>query len=177
MIRRITPFRFSLRTLLVSVVIAAILAAVPELITWTIHFAWLTGPIIGLCVFAIVANKPRTPDAKISRQRRVLEWFLLSTMVVFVVATGFANIRWQFFFHATGLPRGFPYPDPYLMQIHDWWERLHPPPPGFVKLHGEYNFVLQLTNAAFFIAQLLFFAAAGYVFRSTQRGDSAIQQD
>ncbi|MEL6109692.1 MAG: hypothetical protein AAFU85_27090 [Planctomycetota bacterium] len=88
----------------------------------------------------------------------------MSTMLALVVAAAFARMRWVTLFH-DGMPQAFPYPDRYLLVIHDWWDRTHPPAAGTMKLHGEYDFVLQLTNATLMVALLLFFAVAGYAFR------------
>ena len=33
--------------------------------------------------------------------------------------------------------RGFPYPDPWMLELYDWFDYMNPNPPGTIKLHGE----------------------------------------
>lgn len=34
-------------------------------------------------------------------------------------------------------PRPFPYPDPWLNALNDWYDARYPVPPGYIKIHGE----------------------------------------
>jgi len=45
-------------------------------------------------------------------------------------------------------PRAFPYPDPWLKALHDWYDARYPVPPGFLKLHGELRRVRLTVSAA-----------------------------
>lgn len=51
-----------------------------------------------------------------TRHRIVHEWFL------------YGDPAW---------PRPWPYPDHAISALHDWLDERNPPPPGFIKIHGE----------------------------------------
>ena len=41
---------------------------------------------------------------------------------------GMLDVQW---------PRPFPYPDPWLNSLHDWFDERYPVPPDSLKIHGE----------------------------------------
>jgi len=39
--------------------------------------------------------------------------------------------------HDEQWPRLFPYPDTWIRELNDWYDKRYPAPPGTIKLHGE----------------------------------------
>jgi hypothetical protein len=96
----------------------------------------------------------------------LLGWFIASLALLPVIGCWFIRHRWVTAFDDALWPRPFPYPDLFLMKIHDWWDRLHPAEPGFLKIHGEFYAVLLGTNVLFLASCLAGGAVCGYVFRN-----------
>jgi hypothetical protein len=65
---------------------------------------------------------------------------LLVIVLTVVVYLLWALQRWNSFIY--GLDRGFPYPDPWLVALHRWFDIRHPASPGSLKLCGEFYRVL-----------------------------------
>ena len=158
-------FRFGLRSLFALVFVVAIFAAFPILLHVLVWLIWFTGPSIAIFIFLITRNATYTnsPTAA-ERWPRLAGWLVLACAAIPFVACWFIRYRWITAFSDDRWPRPFPYPDVYLLQIHDCWDRLHPVTDG-IKIHGEYYAVLQDINTLVLIACVAFGALAGFLFR------------
>ena len=154
-----TVFRFGLRTLLFAFSIVAICAACPGLFTvlaWPIR---VTGPTAVAAAFIVVRRlTPNHTRCSVSNR-----WIFLFSAAIPLCGFMFARHRWLNAFRDTLFPRPLPYPDVYLVQIHDWWDRLHPVEPTSMKIHGEYYSVLLGINALLFFSCVLFGGVAGLI--------------
>jgi hypothetical protein len=48
---------------------------------------------------------------------------------------------------AISAQRAWPYPDRSLIRLHDWLDEKNPPPPGSLKIHGEWDKVCLILGA------------------------------
>jgi hypothetical protein len=96
----------------------------------------------------------------------IVGWFIAYLALLPVVGCWFIRHRWVNAFDDDRWPIPFPYPDLFLLEIHDWWDRLNPAGPSEVKIHGEFYAVLLGTNALFLVACIACGAICGYVFRN-----------
>lgn len=160
-------FQFSLRSLFAFVFVAALIAA-----NWSFvasFFLWwfvLTGPMLVLTSFCVVRwlSRPSSPPAS-PRFASYLGWFAALLAFAQLAFCVFVRHRWVDPWNDAMWPRGFPYPDLFLMEIHDRWNRLNPAPPGSIKIHGEYFAVYRCITGIALGACLLFGMVCGYVFR------------
>ena len=158
-------FRFGLRSLLALVFVVAIFAAFPFLLHVLAWLVWFTGPLIAVCVFQMTRNATCTNSPNdAERWPGLVAWLVLGCTAIPFIACWFIRHRWINAFSDDRWPRPFPYPDAYLLEIHDWWDRLHPVTDG-LKIHGEYDAVLQRINTLVLLACVVFGVIAGYVFR------------
>jgi hypothetical protein len=162
-----TRFRFTIRALFVLVVIVAVCSACPLVPLFIAFFVPYSGPLLAFATFLFVRGATRSGDADALPQWPSLPgWFSVCVASLPLVATWFVRHRHVSCWHDPKWPRGFPYPDIYLVQIHDWWDRLHPPEPGAFKIHGEYYTLLHGINFLVLLACLIFGAVCGAVFRN-----------
>jgi hypothetical protein len=50
--------------------------------------------------------------------------------------------------HDPAWPRAFPYPDIWVHDLEAYWDRTRPAPPGFIKMHGEFQRVQRAAGVA-----------------------------
>ena len=156
--------RFGIQSLLAFTFVVAINFAFPDLRDVLLWMVWITGPAAALLVFWVVRGMTH---CHLRRWPRTSGWssVLISALALF--ACLFIRHRWVNAHNDDDWPRALPYPDTYLVQVHDWWDRLHPAAPNAIKIHGEYYSILYGVNGLLFAAFLVFGAVAGYVFRDT----------
>jgi hypothetical protein len=163
-----TQLSIGLRSLLGLVFIVAMFAVFPILLHASVWLVWFTGPVIAICTFLLARNATRTNlPPGVERRPRLGGWFMLACSAIPLPASIFIRRRWIIAFSDDQWPRPFPYPDVYLMRLHDWWDRLHPVTDG-LKIHGEHYAVLQGTNILVLIASAVFGLFGGYVFRDVE---------
>lgn len=158
-------FRFSLATLLLVVCIVSVVAAFPVTLMFFVWLAPLCGPVLGLCLGFVVWHAAR-PQNSAHRWPPVLGWFAACLALLLVLGCWFIRHRWINGFDDNAWPRPFPYPDLLLLEIHDWWDRLHPAPAGSLKIDGEFYAVLLGANALFLFACLVCGVVCGRVLRT-----------
>jgi hypothetical protein len=162
-------FRFTIRASIVLVFIVAVCSAFPVVPLVIASFVPYSGPLLAFAAFLFVRGATRSSDAdRLPQWPSLMGWFALCVASLPLIALWFVRHRHVSCWHDPKWPRGFPYPDVYLIQIHDWWDRLHPAEPGTIKIHGEYYTVLHGINFFVLLACLIFGAVCGYVF---QNGD------
>jgi hypothetical protein len=157
--------RVWLRTLLVLIPVIALFTAFPvafHFVAWTAPF---TGITLGVVAFVLVWRAAR-PGRGESGEPSVPEHFIACLAFLPVVGAWFVRHRWLAAFEDDRWPRPFPYPDLLLLEIHDWWDRLHPAGPGAWKYHGEFYAVLLGTNVLFLFACATAGVFCGYGFRN-----------
>jgi len=159
-------FRFTIRALLIVVFAVAICFAFPIVPLCVAWFVPLSGPLFAFAAFLFVrsATRPDSTDSPL-QWPSLTGWIALCVASLPLIVTWFIRHRWVHAFDVDW-PRPFPYPDRLLLEIHDWWDRLHPAADGLIKVHGEYHSVLLGTNALVLLACLIFGAVCGYVFRN-----------
>ena len=159
-------FRFSLRTLLLAVFLFSVIAAFPVTVWFVAAIAPVSGPAVGVVAFLLVPRTAR-PDCAASRWPSFRGWFIACLGMLAVIGCWFIRHRWVTAFDDDRWPRPFPYPDLFLLEIHDWWDRLHPAGPGYLKIHGEFYAVLLGTNVLFLLACVVAGTVCGYIFRNS----------
>ena len=71
-------------------------------------------------------------------------------------------------------PRSFPHADSLILWLNDWFDKRHPLPPGFIKLHGEldrvrWTFLAVFVPSALSSLILLQLVLAPWIFPATRR--------
>ena len=154
-------FRFSLRTLLAAMVVAAALLAMREWL-WDVvcqvlwrfsEFSWIGVPVVltlsalaAAWVYSSVVHREIT-------MRRASAGNRVATLLLTLV-TGyavFAHHRWTIPIWETQ-QRALPYPDEFLMSLHDWIDRQRPAAPDSLKINAEYYTVRFLLASVVFVA-------------------------
>lgn len=78
---------------------------------------------------------------RMNRRRRAFSLFGIAVGLLLTVAFGWSYYQTsnQILYDAfkDTVPRSFPYPDLWVVQLNDWFEKRYPAPPGVIKLHGE----------------------------------------
>jgi hypothetical protein len=82
----------------------------------------------------------------------VVSWLAL---VLLCLAALWTRHRWNYIWHDPIIPRPFPYPDVWLLQLHAWYDVQYPAPPGYLKIHGEHARVLMTINGVAFVCIVL----------------------
>ncbi len=158
-------FRFSLRAFLLLVLFVSVFAAFPVTLMFVAWIAPFSGTAVGLVAFLFVRRATSSTNTE-NCWPSFVGWLIVCLALSPVVACWFIRHRWVNGFGDDAWPRPFPYPDFLLLGIHDWWDRLHPAGPDFIKIHGEFYAVLLGTNVLLFVACLVCGAVCGYVFRN-----------
>jgi hypothetical protein len=137
------PFQFSLRQLLtVTFAIAFILAFAPhlrnELPYWTYR---IVSPLLAVAAgYAIGHVASRVAERPLSRRRvRLAVLVAVVAMTAISAYVIWADWRVNGWWHE--LTRPLPYPDPLIHRWAEWVDMRNPPPPGHLKIHGEYHTV------------------------------------
>jgi hypothetical protein len=103
---------------------------------------------------------PGTPGRPWRTSGTVLTLFVLLTFAGGLGTLSFAwalhRISARVLVHDDAWPRPAPYPDRWLMELNDWYDRRYPAPPNMLKIHGEIGRV-QLTLLAGLVPSLLMF--------------------
>ncbi len=154
-------FQFSLNALLVICTVAAVV-----LVVWQVVFEWMfahvywTALLVFLAVWGSVQRRARYWRQDYAT-RFSWAWVLLALSACVLVFW----IRYRWVVDDPSWPRPFPYPDKVLMAFHDLLDRMDPPPPGHIKLEGEFYLVLCYLNVLVFAMSGLVGAAVGISFR------------
>ena len=144
--------QFSLRNLLLLVLVISVLVAFPIIPVLLIFAGPLTGPVCALLILLAIRRgfQPRGDSGRVSMSAK----FMSCAAFAPVLAALLIQLRWTELWNDNEWPRPFPYPDTALMAVHDWWDRLNPDPGG-LKIHGEYFAVLLALNSLVFASWLL----------------------
>jgi hypothetical protein len=164
-------FRLSLRSLLIAVGLAALgCTFLPPLLSENVHsvqfriaaaLTSVSGALAAYALGSICAHLAR----RILRFRviRYSGWLLVVAISASTCYLLWAHQRWVDFPDYVDdpvYPRSFPYPDEILLQYHNWLDARNPPPPKYLKFHGEFYTVMEHLHYAI-IAGI---AAAFFVF-------------
>lgn len=152
-------FRIDLRTLLLVVLLIFVVTVFPVVLIFVAFLAPLTGPAIGLSSAVIVWEMRSLHKA--NRWPSVGGWISVCLVLLPVLTCWFIRHRWVNAIGDHDWPRPFPYPDVLLLEVHDWWDRLHPAGPGDLKVDGEFYAVLLGTNILFVVACIVCGAVCG----------------
>lgn len=126
----------------------------------------VSGPTVLLTSFCLVRWLSHSPTGRpVPRLASFRGWCAALLAVVPLAFSVFVRQRWLVGWHDPDWPRGLPYPDFFLSEVHDWWDHLHPAGP-YMKICGEYYAVLRGVNVMALVCCLLSGAACGYVFRN-----------
>lgn len=162
-------WRFSLRTLLIWTLIAAFasfnwkfffslgIAAQKDLIFWTIAlalgtFAWNTGQ-----------SGPPLLSAR-SRREQILARIFLVLFAICTLYLLWVRIRWQMLTWKTSPRDYFPYPDSWLAELHEWFDRRYPAG-EYIKIRGEVGRVYIVVNYSAWLAATMMAFIVGLLFR------------
>lgn len=163
--------RFGLRSLLLLVLFVALVAANrARALDFVLHFL-IIAPVSALLTFVtafwlVYALRGTSPGGFSPRLSSPWRWPLLGLASLPLAAALFALQRWRTGWQDAHWPRPFPYPDDLLVAIHDWWDRTHPAPPGYIKIHAEYYPVLFMIDTAVLLASALLGSVCGSLFRN-----------
>ncbi len=168
--------RFSLRSLLVlTFVVAVITANWQNVFGFVLYCLVVSGPALFLASFFLArrlscsaSRPPSLPAVSLGG------WIAVLIAIVPLALSVFVRRRWVVGWNDPNWPRQFPYPDLLLVEIHDWWDRLHPAGP-YLKIHGEYYAVLMGVNVMAMIACALTGTVCGYVFRNASLSAAVVR--
>lgn len=82
--------------------------------------------------------------------------------MIVIGALGAAYFWWacyrtsQSVLYHSSTPQPFPSPDVWLWPLHDWYHRMFPVAPGFIKLHGEIGKLRTTVESALFLCLFIF---------------------
>lgn len=162
-------WRFSLRTLLVAMVLAALAAVNWKLLYYLGVHAQVESVfwpvLLALCVAAwsVAQTGPRILSAqKRSEQILAIVWIALWALISFYWL--WVRSRWHVVWYF-GPKFPFPFPDEWLIELHNWFDRRDPAPPGVIKLRGEIPKVYILVNYSAWFAGVTLTFSFGLLFR------------
>lgn len=166
-------WRFSLRTVFIATLCIAILAA-----NW--KWLWYFGvmgqlrpifwPALGL--FAAIAwnagqsGPPSLVPKKLVAKFIAIAWISWWSLVTIYLL--WVSYRWRQLARL-GKLQPFPYPDQALIDFHSWLDRQYPVEPGYIKMHGEVDFVHVIVNYCAWIAAVILAFQVGLLFRIDRR--------
>jgi hypothetical protein len=145
--------RFSIRFLAILMAIIAICCVyAQDLIELVLDCYY---PISVVLLFGtFLAGQRLLMQWKVSQRFHVLSSINFAVGLLVLAAAMlvvWARYRWVMLYF-TG---EFPYPDTLLLQFCNWLDARNPAPPGFLKLHGEYDTVLLILTLATYTLSLV----------------------
>ncbi|MCE9532553.1 MAG: hypothetical protein K8T89_15760 [Planctomycetes bacterium] len=165
-------WRFSLRTLLFAMVIAALAAlnwkllyylgvlAQVEFVFWPVMLG------LGVAAWCGAQTGPLVLSArKRSEQILAIVWITLWALIFLYWL--WVRSRWHVVWYF-GPKYSFPYPDEWLIELHNWLDRRDPAPPGVIKLRGEIPKVYILVNYSAWFTAAIWAFSLGLLFRIKQ---------
>lgn len=167
---RSTPrLQFSLRSLLIGVLIAAIcISSWRLLVELSFGYFYLFASMLAVAAWWIGQQiRSRSFDGDSPQTRFSLTRVLLPIVILACLLSLWLRHRWVASFHDDQWPRSFPYPDEIMMVFHDWLDAKYPAAPGCIKFEGEFYTVWLYLN--WIALGLCTFASAmlGFVCRTT----------
>jgi hypothetical protein len=149
------PIRFSLRSMLIVILVCAVLLAFFPQIRWilggkTTHYrisAILIPGVIAVAAFLLGCRLAQASRRSLRSKSAKLLLCPLFVVACFACSYAIWGRRRVLTLLAWEESRPLPYPDTAILAFHDWLDARNPPPPGFFKIHGEFYTVWLIADS------------------------------
>ena len=138
-------YQFSLRTLLIVVVVCSILAGnFQSVLNHILRHVLVSSFVIALILgaFGQIAGR-----RGLMTRRRFVARFGAACVGLLLILVLWSRHRWFEVYFDPGWPRPWPYPDSLLDAAHDWIDAHRPVPAGYFKITAEWHAVMLLLDA------------------------------
>lgn len=161
-----SQFRFGLRFLFAAITLTAlVVVSGPYVLFYLDQYVALGCSLLAIGAYVLVRWLHVPAESNSPRPKRNWQLWLLPAIASLLVAVAvFCRYRWLVVVDDPLWPRPYPYPDQLLVDWHNWWDRLHPPPPDTFKIHGEHYTVLRFLNVIVASACALLGTVCGFCF-------------